>query len=79
MERQRYDIISSPIADEKVADVVELYCNGKISADESIGPTKALPSVFQLSLHTEFSLTFIESVTYSQCDNKKWSEWNPIP
>lgn len=77
--RHDYDIVSGPIADDKVAEVVTLYCNNKISADEAIQRTKALPSVFQLSLHTAIAISFIESAAYSQYINGKWNEWSPIP
>jgi len=76
--RHSYDIISGPIANDRVADVVDLYCKGKISADDAIMRTKALPSVFQLSLHTPRTLKHFMSTMYSQPDNKRWSEWKPV-
>ena len=76
--RHDYDFVSGPIANDKVADVIDLYCKDIISAEEAIRRTKALPSVFQLSLHTELAITFVESVTYSQYINKLWSEWMTI-
>jgi len=73
--RHSFDIVSGPIANDKVADVVDLYCQGKIGVDEAIIRTKALPSVFQLSMHTPQALTYISSVQYSQRINNKWSAW----
>jgi hypothetical protein len=76
--KHTYDVISGPIANDKVADVVDMYCKGKISAADAIARTKALPSVFQLSLHTPQSLKYIVSVTYSQMESRKWSAWKPV-
>ena len=73
--RHSFDIVSGPIANDKVADVVDLYCKGKIDADEAIKRTKALPSVFQLSLHTPQALTYISSVQHSERIGNKWSTW----
>ena len=76
--RHDYDIISGPIANDKVADVVDLYCKGRINAEEAIAKVKILPSVYQLSLHTSQTLKYIISVTYSQKENKKWNEWRNV-
>jgi hypothetical protein len=76
--RHSYDIVSGPIANDMVADVVDFYCKGKISADDAIARAKALPRVFQLSLHTPLSLMYISSVMYSQRKGSKWSSWTPI-
>ena len=74
--RHSHDIVSGPIANDKIADVVDLYCKGRISAAEAIARAKALPSVFQLSLHTVQTLKFISTIMYSQRMNMKWSEWH---
>jgi len=76
--RHKHDIVSGPIANDKIADVVDLYCKGRISADEAIARVKALPSVFQLSLHTVQTLQFITAVMFSLRENRKWSEWQPL-
>ena len=73
--RHTYDVVSGPIANDKVADVVAIYCLGKISADDAISKVKALTSVFQLSLHTALALSYIISVAYSQRKGGKWSNW----
>jgi hypothetical protein len=76
--RHSFDVVSGPIADDKVADVVDAYCKGRINASEAIARTKALPSVFQLSLHTQKALEYISLVAYSQHDAKLWSAWEPV-
>lgn len=73
--RHTYDVVSGPIANDKVADVVAVYCLGKINAEDAISKVKALPSVFQLSLHTALALSYIKSVAYSQRKGGKWSSW----
>ena len=76
--RHTFDVVSGPIANDKVADVVEAYCKDKIGAIEAIERTKALPNVFQLSLHTQKALNYIISASYSQLSAGKWSEWELI-
>ena len=73
--RHTYDVVSGPIATDKIADVVALYCLGRVSAEDAISKVKALPSVFQLSLHTTLTFSYIMSVTYSQRPGGKWSSW----
>jgi hypothetical protein len=73
--RHTYDVVSGPIANDKVADVVAVYCLGRISAEDAISKVKALPSVFQLSLHTALALSYIKSATYSLRKGGKWSSW----
>jgi len=73
--RHDYDIVSGPIANDKVADVVDQYCKGRISAEVAIARTKALPSVFQMSLHTKQALKYIIAATYARRESGKWSEW----
>jgi len=76
--RHDYDIVSGPIANDKVADVVDLYCKGRISAEKAIARVKTLQSVFQLSLHTVQTLRYISTVMYSQRESRKWREWRSI-
>ena len=52
--------VSGPIADDKIADVVENYLTGDINSAEAIALARALPQVFQLSLHTQSSLSVID-------------------
>jgi len=74
--RHSYDVVSGPIANDKVAIAVDKYCRGKLTAEETLHEIKAIKNVFQLSMHTQLALTYIQSVTYSQYKNKKWSDWN---
>jgi len=74
--RHNYDVVSGPIADDKVVDVVIEYCNSIISAEEAITRIKALPSVIQVSIHTALALSYILSVSYSQRKSSKWSDWS---
>ena len=74
--RHNFDIVSGPIANDKVAKVVADYIDGLIYADEAIRRTKALPSVFQTSLHSEKALICIVHCEYQQrINNDKWTEW----
>jgi len=73
--RHSYDVVSGPIANDKVAIAVDKYCRGKLTAEETLIEIKAIKNVFQLSMHTELALTYIRSISYSQHINKRWSEW----
>ena len=75
--RHSYDIVTGPIANDKVADAVDRYCKNLISAEDAIARIKALPSVFQLSIHSHKALSHIKSVMYSQKENRKWGTWKP--
>jgi hypothetical protein len=68
--------VSGPIADDKIADVVENYLAGDINSVEAIALARALPQVFQLSLHTQSSLSVIDenSVQIKQFKDGKWSK-----
>jgi len=74
--RHIYNWVSGPIADDKIADVVENYLAGDIDTDEAIALARALPQVFQLSLHTQSSLNTVdeELVHFKQFVNSKWSK-----
>ena len=77
--RHNYDVVSGPIANDKVAQVVDDYIDGRISSDEAIKRAKALPSVFQISLHTQNALFCIVRTEYQQkLSSGKWSEWTII-
>jgi len=74
--RHNYDVVSGPIADDKVAKVVADYIDRIINADEAIRRTRALPSVFQTSLHSQKALGCIVRCEYQQkINNGKWTEW----
>ncbi|MDR2569120.1 MAG: DUF3990 domain-containing protein [Oscillospiraceae bacterium] len=73
--RHFYDIVSGPMANDKVAIAVDKYCRGVLTVEEALNEVMAIKNVFQLSMHTLLALTYIQSVSYSQYKNKKWSEW----
>jgi len=73
--RHLYDIVSGPIANDKVAIAVDKYCRGNLTAEETLAEIKAIKNVFQLSMHTQLALSFIRAISYSQLINKRWSEW----
>ena len=76
--RHEYNWVSGPIADDKIADVVEDYLAGDIGADEAIALARALPQVFQLSLHTPSSLEAVDEnrVYIKHFKESKWSrDW----
>ena len=73
--RHGYHWVSGPIADDKVVDVVAEYIKGKITAEEAIKRTKALPQTYQFSLHTQEALSFVDDVyvDYRQLKDGRWS------
>ncbi|MDR2598747.1 MAG: DUF3990 domain-containing protein [Oscillospiraceae bacterium] len=73
--RHTYDVVSGPIADDKVVDVVNEYCKSLISAEDAISRIKTLPNVIQTSFHTPLALSYLSSFSYSQCLNNKWCDW----
>ena len=73
--RHSYDVVSGPIANDKVAIAVDKYCRGKLTSIETLIEVKAIKNVFQLSMHTQLALAYIQSVSYSQLSNKRWSDW----
>jgi hypothetical protein len=73
--RHSYDVVSGPIANDKVAIAVDKYCRSKLSAEEALKEIKAIKNVYQLSMHTHLALSYIQAVSFSQLYNKKWSDW----
>lgn len=73
--RHNYDVVSGPIADDAVAEVMRRYCKGELSDEEALKLAGAFPNVFQLSLHTEPSLDFAKATRYQQRKAGKWSAW----
>ena len=76
--RHSFDIVYGPIANDKIADVVDEYIDGVITAEEAIGRAMVLPSAFQMSFHTPLALSFVkqELTEYQQQTfSNKWSEW----
>jgi hypothetical protein len=79
--RHDYDIVYGPIANDKVVDVVDEYIDGSISADEAIRRVKVIPSIFQMSFHTQLALDHIDQTRteYQQrLNSNKWSEWERL-
>jgi hypothetical protein len=76
--RHAYGVVRGAIANDKVNFVVEDYLNGKITAEVAITRVKALPNVQQVSLHTSYTLTYLDlsSICYQeQISNGEWTEW----
>jgi len=71
--RHSYDVVSGPIANDKVAIAVDKYCRRLLTAEETLREVKTIKEVFQMSLHTSLALTYIKSVTFSQRINKQWT------
>lgn len=79
--RHDYDIVYGPIANDKIADVVDEYIDGIITAEEAIKRARVIPSVFQMSFHTPLALTFINQALteYQQRVGKNsWSAWGKL-
>ena len=74
--RHTYNWVSGPIADDKIADIVDDYLAGDTDIDEAIGLARALPQVFQLSLHTQSSLSAVDEnlVHFKQFKDGRWSK-----
>ena len=72
--RHEFNWVSGPIANDKIADVVDSYLAGEISDDEAVRRARALPYTYQLSLHTVEAINFVDnsSVTFKQFKNNKW-------
>ena len=76
--RHNFGIVSGAIANDKVNFVVDDYIKELITAEEAIKKVRAIPSVFQVSIHTPTALAFIteNDVEYQKLlDTGSWSEW----
>ena len=77
--RHTYGAVSGPIANDKANIVVAMYCNGEIDITEALKQIRTIPSVFQLSFHTQLALSYITSTEYQQRQpNGKWLDWISI-
>ena len=79
--RHSFGIVSGAIANDKVNFVVDDYIKGLISAEEAIKKVRAIPSVFQVSIHTSAALAYLDesSAEYKKLlDSGVWSEWYKI-
>jgi len=73
-----HGVVRGAIANDKVNFVVEDYLNGKVTAEIAITQVKALPDVQQISLHTSYTLKYLNltAVCYQErLSNGEWSEW----
>jgi hypothetical protein len=76
--RHDYNWVSGQIANDDIADVVDDYLSGDITAEEAIQRARALPQTYQLSLHTKDAIRFVDdvNVSYRQFKNGRWSrDW----
>jgi hypothetical protein len=74
--RHDYHWVSGPIADDKIVDVVDEYLENEITAEEAVRRSRALQQTFQLSIHTQEALNFIDDVgaQYKQYKNGRWTK-----
>jgi len=79
--RHDYNWVSGPIANDKIADVVDNYLEGDITDKEAVKLARALPYTYQLSLHTKEAVFFVNesNITYKQFKNSKWPKsWRSV-
>ena len=74
--RHDFNWVSGLIADDKIVDVVDEYLNDEISDAAAIRRSRALPTTFQLSSHTQASIKYIDEgyVLYKQLRNGLWTQ-----
>ena len=76
--RHNFGVVSGAIANDKVNFVVDDYIKGLISAEEAIKKVRAIPSVFQVSIHTPTALAYLDISTAEYQKfliNGTWSDW----
>jgi len=73
--RHDFDVVSGPIADDKVAIVVDEYCRGLKTAEQALKEIRFIPNVIQISLHTQKAIDFATAVACQQHKNGKWGDW----
>jgi len=73
--RHDFDVVSGPIADDKVAIVVDEYCRGLKTAEQALKEIRFIPNVIQISLHTQKAVDFVTAVACQQYKNGKWGSW----
>ena len=73
--RHTHNWVSGPIANDKIADVVDEFIAGEVSEDEAVSRARTLPFTYQLSLHTPAAIGFVDesSVSCRQLINGRWS------
>jgi len=74
--RHDYAWVSGPIADDRIVDIVDEYLNEEISAQEALLRSNVLPATYQLSLHSQTAISFVneDSAMYRQLKNGRWSQ-----
>jgi len=74
--RHDFHWVSGPIADDKIVDVVDEYIEEEITAEEAVRRARVLPQTFQLSIHTQEAINFINDVgaQYKQFKNGRWTK-----
>jgi len=74
--RHDFNWVSGPIADDKVFDVVKDYMADDINADEAIRRARVLEQTFQLSLHTDNAISFVDdiNISYRQYRGNGWTK-----
>ena len=74
--RHGFNWVSGAIADDKVVDLVSEYLRNETSGEEAIRRAKALPKTFQLSLHTDDAISYVNdnNVIYKQLKRGNWSK-----
>ena len=74
--RHDFNWVAGPIADDKVVDVVAEYMRKEISDNEAIQRLRVLPQTYQLSLHTQAAISFVDedNVLYKQLKRGRWSQ-----
>ena len=74
--RHDYHWVSGSIADDRIADVVDDYLEGDITAGEAISRARVLPQTYQLCLHTTDAVDYISEgkIIYRQFKNGRWSK-----
>lgn len=74
--RHNFHWVFGPIADDRVFDVVDMFREGDISAEDAIRRIRLLPSTLQLSLHKEDAIKHVDdtNVLYRQFVDGTWTK-----
>jgi len=74
--RHDYNWVSGSIANDDIADVVDEFLAGEITAEAAVHRARALPQTYQLSLHTQLAAEIIseKNVSYRQFKNGRWTK-----
>ena len=78
--RHSFHWVSGPIANDDIADVIDEYLAGELSVEDAIRRARALPQTYQLSLHSQTAISYIDanSVSFKQFKNGRWTkDWIP--